>query len=315
MSNKSKSSGRQNPKNTTTTPAASASNNANSPAHRDSDSDRAQGDVAEDIANIFSVLKQISGELQTLVEIRQATSLMEEKLTTLVTRISEVEGKLGFLEESDNQLKANPPATRAEVAALSERLDDLEDRSRQNYLRFVGFPEGCESGDPVKFLEMVLPDMLGTPIGDKERFIERAHRLGPRASKDRRSGWTLIARFMCSGDRERFLRAAQGKGELRWSSKRVMIFPDFSRGTVAKRDAFRECKKILHRRGVKFALQYPATTITTKEGSRRFDNPKAQLSRDIRIRLIQFKVLHRFYWYRNRLARDERNVRLLEMCR
>ena len=58
-------------------------------------------------------------------EIRKATSLKEVKLTTLVTRISEVEGRLGFMEESDNRLKANPPATKAEVATLSERLDDI----------------------------------------------------------------------------------------------------------------------------------------------------------------------------------------------
>ena len=52
-----------------------------------------------------------------------------------------------------------------------------------------------------------------------------------------------------------------------------MIFPDFSRGTVTKRDAFRECKKMLHQRGVKFALQYPAMLrIDTKEGPRRFVN-------------------------------------------
>lgn len=74
-------------------------------------------------------------------------------------------------------------------------------------------------------------------------------------SEDRSNGRTLIARFIRSGDRDRVLRTSQGKRELKWNGKRVMIFPDFSRGTVAKRDAFRECKKALHQRGVKFALQ------------------------------------------------------------
>lgn len=54
-------------------------------------------------------------------EICKATLSMEEKQTTLVTQISEVEGRLGFLEESDYWLKANPPATKAKVVALSER--------------------------------------------------------------------------------------------------------------------------------------------------------------------------------------------------
>lgn len=88
------------------------------------------------------------------------------------------------------------------------------------------------------FLEKVLPEMLEIPTPEKGWFIERAHRLGPRVAEDRRSGRTLIARFIQSGDRDSILRASQGKGELRWNRKRVMIFPDFSRGTVVKRDAF-----------------------------------------------------------------------------
>ncbi|KAF4073606.1 hypothetical protein AMELA_G00245130, partial [Ameiurus melas] len=76
-------------------------------------------------------------------------------------------------------------------------------------------------------------------------FIARAHRLGPRTSAARSdvNGRTLIAKFMRSGDRDRILRASQEVGEIRWEGKRVVSFPDFSRGTITKRDAFRECKK------------------------------------------------------------------------
>lgn len=104
---------------------------------------------------------------------------MDEKSTTLVTWLGEVEGRLGFLEDAHNQLKANPPATKAEVAALSGTLDDMEDRSRRNNLRFVGFPEGCESSNLVMFLEMLLPEILGIPTPVSGWFIEIAHKLGP----------------------------------------------------------------------------------------------------------------------------------------
>lgn len=90
------------------------------------------------------------------------------------------------MEESDNQIKANPPATKAKVAVLCEKLDDIEDRIRRNNLRFVGFPEGCESCDPVMFLENVLPEMLDIPTPLKGWFIECAHRLGPRILEDKR---------------------------------------------------------------------------------------------------------------------------------
>ncbi|KAL7376698.1 hypothetical protein ABVT39_013793 [Epinephelus coioides] len=47
------------------------------------------------------------------------------------------------------------------------------------------------------------------------------------------------------------------------------------RGTLAKRDAFRECKKLLHQSGVKFALQYPATPrVDIKKGLHCFKSPQ-----------------------------------------
>ena len=91
--------------------------------------------------------------------------------------------------------------------------------------------------------------------------MERAHRLGARSDDegDGTSCRTIIARFFRSGDRDKILRAAQSsKEELRWEGKRLMIFPDFSRGTLTKREAFKDCKQALHDRGVKFALLHPA---------------------------------------------------------
>lgn len=96
-------------------------------------------------------------------EIRKSTSSMEEKLTTLVTRISEVEGRLSFLEESDNHLKAKPSATKVVVAALRERLNDMEDWNRRNNFPFVSFPDGGKTRNPVMFLEKDLPKMLEMP--------------------------------------------------------------------------------------------------------------------------------------------------------
>lgn len=86
------------------------------------------GNVADDIASIFTILKQISGELQSLKEIHKATTSMEGKLSALMERISDVEGRVGFLEESDKNLQANPPARRDELDELKEKLVVMEDR-------------------------------------------------------------------------------------------------------------------------------------------------------------------------------------------
>ena len=120
------------------------------------------------------------------------------------------------------------------MEALRERVNDIEDCCRRNNLRLVGIP-GCEARDPIVFLEKALSEMLGITLPLRpEWLIERAHRVGPRTVEDQHNGRTVIARFIQSGDRDRILRTSQEKGKIRWNGKRVMIFPDFSRGTLAK---------------------------------------------------------------------------------
>ncbi|KAI4872542.1 hypothetical protein NFI96_003898 [Prochilodus magdalenae] len=134
------------------------------------------GNVADDIASIFAILKQISGELQSLKEIRKATTSMEGKLSALMDRISDVEGRLGFLEESDKKLQANPPARQDELEGLKEKLVDMEDRHRRNNLRFIGIPEGSEQDDMLSYLRKILSQLLGIASPPDGWDIERAHR-------------------------------------------------------------------------------------------------------------------------------------------
>ena len=185
--------------------SASKDANVGSPTCQNENSDKPSGNVAGDIANIFTVLKQISGEMQSLGEIRRATSSMEEKLSTIVARLSDVEGRLGFLEDAETERKANQLATGSELEALRDRIDGMEDRSRCNNLRFVGFPEGCEAGDTIAFLEKSLPEILDITTPSRGWFVKRAHRLGPRtaATRNNVNGRTLIAKFMRSGNRDR----------------------------------------------------------------------------------------------------------------
>ena len=233
------------------------------------------GNVADDIASIFAILKQISGELQSLKEIRKATTSMEGKLSALMDRISDVEGRLGFLEESDKKLQANPPARRDELEGLKEKLVDMEDRHRRNNLRFIGIPEGSEQDDMLSYLRKILSQLLGIASPPDGWDIERAHRaLAPRPPSTERPR-PVIARFMRSGVRDMVLRAAREKNQLLLGDRAIMVFPDYSRDTQLKRAAFRECKKALHDCHIKFALLFPATLrIDSAEGPKRFTDPK-----------------------------------------
>lgn len=69
-----------------------------------------------------------------------ALVLRRVNLLKYIDRIVEVENRLCFLEEEHQKQKANPAATADEIAALQQKLDDMENREQRKNLRFVGFP-------------------------------------------------------------------------------------------------------------------------------------------------------------------------------
>ncbi len=114
-------------------------------------------------SDITMVLVQEMSEKhdKKLDEIRATTASTEGKISELVERLTNVESRLGFLEDTDMMWKADPPVTWSEAEVLQLNLDDLENRSRRNNLHMTGFPEGCEGHDAVGFLAKALPEILG----------------------------------------------------------------------------------------------------------------------------------------------------------
>ncbi|KAJ1209478.1 hypothetical protein NDU88_004856 [Pleurodeles waltl] len=64
-----------------------------------------------------------------------------------------------------------------ELLYLRSKLIDLEDRSRRDNVRFLGFPETIESADIHSYLRETLPKLTGLPFDSPLEF-QRVHRLG-----------------------------------------------------------------------------------------------------------------------------------------
>lgn len=240
-------------------------------------------EVAKELAKLSALIVETSeSHNKKLEEIRRTTSATESKVAEIVSRINDVEGRLCFLEEMFENQKENPLASSAELEALREDVDDMENRERRNNLRFLGFVESCEGKDTVSFLEETIPTLfkLAFPKGLE---IERAHRLGPlprshdgiQPSRPR----PIIARFLRFQDRDRIAAAARVMGNVMWGEHRVMVFPDFSKRLNDKRRKFNECKKLLHEKNIRFSLNYPAVlTVKTPHGPQRFEDHKKAIN-------------------------------------
>lgn len=230
-----------------------------------------------DIANIYTILTKISGDMEGITEIRKTTASMEAKLSALITRLDEVEKRVEFLEGSEKELKANPPASKVELDQLWDKIEDMENRSRRNNIRIVGIPEGKEGQDMVKFLDGIIPPLIDR--SDRQLEIERAHRSPSQRPNSTDKPRPILARFLRSADRDFVLRAARNKGSLSWENNNIMVFPDFARSTQLKRERFKECKKILHTKKVSFALLYPAKLrIEARDGRKTFTCPRQAMA-------------------------------------
>lgn len=148
-------------------------------------------------------------------------------------------------------------------------VNDLEAWGRRNNLRFCGFPKGCQNGNAADFLEKTLPERLEIDF-PRGLVIERT--LAQR--QDGQPARAIIAKFLCFRDVARIQCTAREKQNISWEGHKIGIFPDYTRVVEFRCKKFRECKRRLHQRGVKFALVYPATLkIFPGVGlEQRFDN-------------------------------------------
>uniref|UniRef100_H3A7N9 L1 transposable element RRM domain-containing protein n=1 Tax=Latimeria chalumnae TaxID=7897 RepID=H3A7N9_LATCH len=151
------------------------------------------------------------------------------------------------------------------LAAMAEKMDDLENRSRHNNIRIVGFPEGVEKGNPAAFLASVLPSILQLPP-DTHLDIERAHRsIGPRPGPDQRPR-AFVVKLLQFPTRDRLLRAAREKNRLEWNGNRISLFPDLSKELQERRQRFNPVRRLLQEKGVKYGVFYPVTMKVTFNG-------------------------------------------------
>lgn len=62
------------------------------------------------------------------------------------------------------------------IQYLQDKVDDLENRSHRNNLRFIGIPESVKSAELATYCSATIPQALGV---DRPCKVERAHRIGP----------------------------------------------------------------------------------------------------------------------------------------
>lgn len=158
-----------------------------------------------------------------------------------------------------NMAEATIAKLQTENAALLDKVDDLENRSRRANLRIVNVPEGNENcQDPVKFVCEMLMQVMRNEVFEKPPELERAHRsLAPKPNHGNPPR-SIIVCFHQFQEKERALWWAR-QHELRFQGKVLRTYLDLSAVLSKTCAAFKGIKQqALYQKGIRFQMLHPA---------------------------------------------------------
>ncbi|KAJ1090262.1 hypothetical protein NDU88_003397 [Pleurodeles waltl] len=125
----------------------------NTGAHPDNSS--TMGTEAGMLQSIYSSIKELQTE--TRIESRRAritTKRLQGSVRTVVKSCTEIEAKLGLMEEKIVAVEEEVDTLKEQSAVRNEQLtdvmwkmEDFENRQRRNNFRFLGIPEGLEGSN------------------------------------------------------------------------------------------------------------------------------------------------------------------------
>ena len=196
---------------------------------------------------------RVEGNCKRLDEAESRVSTVEDLLATTENKLREVERKL---------------------QTLTEKADDIENRTRRDNIRVIGLKEGAEGERPVAFFERWLPKILNIETKRGMIKIDRAHRgLGP-ARGDRPR--PVIIKLHNSGDKQRITAALREKRQLTYDGQKLYIQQDLSAAVREKRHSFNEVCERLIGLNIRFTMRFPAVLTFTVNGKKHaFQSPQA----------------------------------------
>ncbi|KAJ1139156.1 hypothetical protein NDU88_005533 [Pleurodeles waltl] len=244
---------------------------ASPPPSHDTMSDNTQGASMDRILQeISAVGRKLEGMDIAMSALTAETRSMRLEIAGFQSQISGLDHRVAAVE---SQVVSQTDRDQ-ELLYLRSKLTDLEDRSRRNNIRFLGFPEGIEGTDILCYLRDTLPKLADVTFDPPLEF-QRAHRLGLKRQNGQDRPRPIIACFLRHGQVRQLLQMSRRQGPLRLGPLEIRLSADFSKETADRRRAFLSFRPRLCHLDVKFGLFEPARMWITKNGeSRTFYDPE-----------------------------------------
>ncbi|KAJ1141135.1 hypothetical protein NDU88_007470 [Pleurodeles waltl] len=211
------------------------------------------------LQEISAVSRKLEGMDSAMVALTMETRSMRLDIAAFQSQISGLDQRVVTVETQ----VASWTDKDQELLHLCSWLTDLEERSRRNNVRLLGFQEGVKGTDMFSYLRETLPKLTEITFDPPLEF-RRAHRLGRKRQNG--NGRPIIVCLLRHMQARQLPPVARIQGPFKSGTLEVRLSADFSKETAEQRKAFLSLRTRLRHLDVKFGLFEPARKWITKNG-------------------------------------------------
>ena len=232
-------------------------------------------DIAAQIKDFRLDFQQRSDETkEELQNLRTEMREMQTAINSANENILAVEQRVNKLEENEMINARALTHLLQQEKHMVEKMEYLENKSRQNNIRIHQVKEGVEGSDMVKFLKILISEKLEIPAAELD--IVAAHRAFQRKPTQNGSApRSIIAKFLTWDTRQRVIHTAWAKRTISYEDSRIFFDQDYSSKIQKERSLYAPIRKELREKGVKSHIIYPSKLkVFHNEGSQTYNSAR-----------------------------------------
>uniref|UniRef100_A0A8C5R7Q4 Uncharacterized protein n=1 Tax=Leptobrachium leishanense TaxID=445787 RepID=A0A8C5R7Q4_9ANUR len=239
-------------------------NGGGSPSHSPaSTAGTSEGDLMAFTARMENLFKEFSSSLSARLDTVSAD--IRKDIQEIGDRTSHLENKMSEMADAHNAMAAAVESLESKLLQCTNKLADLEDRSRRHNLKIRGIPETIHPRDLMAYVTDLFTHLL-PGVAPDTLLMDRIHRIPKPPSAPQKAPRDVILKMHYYKPREDVLRAMRKPEILGSQYDHLEIYPDFSKVTLQQRRLFRPLTMALRDAGILYRWGFPTKLIVLREG-------------------------------------------------
>ncbi|CAH2223283.1 Hypothetical predicted protein [Pelobates cultripes] len=213
---------------------------------------------------LAAMLHELRTSMRT--DFQAAVSDLRKDLLEVGTRVNVLEEKTDELCQANDAIVSKLQQLEKDNRRLTEKMADLEDRSRRNNIRVRGVPEKVTQEDLPSYL-LRLFQAIQPALAPADLRLDRAHRVPKPTNLARDVPRDVVTRLHYYSAKEAILTAQRKASEMPPTFEEISLYADLSPTTMSRRRDFINVTKCLRNHKVPYRWGFPTKLLIWRNGS------------------------------------------------